>query len=339
MLPAFFGFSGLTLTDAERDFFREVQPAGYILFARNIESRAQVLALNESLKELAGDARVPILVDQEGGRVARLRPPLSPAFPPARVFGDLFARDPQGAITAARLNAKAIALDLLELGFTVDCLPCIDVPVAGAHDIIGDRAYALDPVLVAILGKASLDGLHAGGICGVIKHVPGHGRAAADSHLELPTLGTSRAALAQDFAPFRALADAPMAMTAHVVYQSIDAEQCATHSARVIADVIRGDIGFQGLLMSDDLGMKALATGDNDVGKDFAARAAKSIAAGCDIALHCSGDMAEMLGVASGLGDITATAHLRRDRAMATPAQAPMDHISALLAERDRLLA
>jgi beta-N-acetylhexosaminidase len=339
MLPAFFGFSGLILTDAERAFFKATTPAGYILFARNIESRAQVLALNESLKDLAGDARVPILVDQEGGRVARLRPPVSPAFPPARVFGDLFARNPDAAITAARLNAKAIALDLLELGFTVDCLPCVDVPVAGAHDIIGDRAYALDPVLVAILGKASLDGLHAGGICGVIKHIPGHGRAAADSHLELPTLAASRTELAQDFAPFRALADAPMAMTAHVVYEEIDASACATYSSRVIAEIIRGDIGFQGLLMSDDLGMKALASGDNDVRRDFAVRAAKSIAAGCDIVLHCSGDMAEMEGVAQGVGAMTPIAHLRRDRAMATPAGAPNDQIANLLAERDRLLA
>ncbi len=339
MLPAFFGFSGTVLTDAERAFFRELNPAGYILFARNIESRDQVRALNASLKELAGDARVPILVDQEGGRVARLRPPLSPEFPPARRFGDLFARNPEAAITAARINAKAIGLDLLDLGFTVDCLPCIDVPVPGAHDIIGDRAYALDPVLVAILGKASLDGLHQGGICGVIKHVPGHGRAGADSHLELPSVASSRDELAQDFAPFRALADAPMAMTAHVVYTAIDAENCATHSPVVIDEIIRRDIGFQGLLMSDDLGMKALASGDNDVRRDFATRAARSIAAGCDIALHCSGDMTEMEGVAQGLSDMTYLAHQRRDRAMAMPAAQPHDQIATLLAERDRLLA
>jgi beta-N-acetylhexosaminidase len=339
MLPAFLGFSGLTLTDAERGFFREQIPAGYILFARNIESRAQVLALNDSLKELSGNPRLPILVDQEGGRVARLRPPLSPAFPPARVFGDVFARDPQAAIAAARVNAKAIALDLLELGFTVDCLPCIDVPVPGAHDIIGDRAYALDPVLVAILGKASMDGLHAGGICGVVKHVPGHGRAGADSHLELPTVTSSRAELAQDFAPFRALADAPMAMTAHVVYTAYDTENCATHSALVIEQVIRGDIGFQGLLMSDDLGMKALASGDNDMRRDFAVRATRSIGAGCDIALHCSGDMVEMEGVVQGLGAITPLARQRLDRAMAMPVADPHDQLASLLAERDRLLA
>jgi beta-N-acetylhexosaminidase len=339
MLPVFFGFSGTTLTDEERAFFAACNPAGYILFGRNIESRDQVRALNAALKDLAGDAQVPILVDQEGGRVARLRPPLSPEFPSARRFGDVFARDPQAAITAARINATAIGLDLLDLGFTVDCLPCIDVPVAGAHDIIGDRAYALDPVLVAILGKASLDGLHAGGICGVIKHIPGHGRAAADSHLELPTLATSRAELAQDFAPFRALADAPMAMTAHVVYTAIDADQCATHSAALIGDVIRTDIGFQGLLMSDDLGMKALASGSLDVKQDFAERARRSIAAGCDVALHCSGDMLEMQGVAAGLSDMTALAHMRRNRAMATPARHPQDQILALLTERDRLLA
>jgi beta-N-acetylhexosaminidase len=332
MLPAFFALSGLTLTEAERDFFTQVKPAGFILFARNIESRAQVQALNASLKALAGNARVPILVDQEGGRVARLRPPLSPAFPPGNVFGEVFARDPQAAIAAARVNAKAIALDLLDLGFTVDCLPCIDVPVAGAHDVIGDRAYALDPVLVAILGKASIDGLHAGGICGVIKHVPGHGRAGADSHKELPVVTASRAELEQDLAPFRALADAPMAMTAHVVYTALDAQDCATYSAKVIGEVIRGDIGFQGLLMSDDLGMSALAG-------DFTARAARSMAAGCDVVLHCSGDMGEMVAVAKGLGPISALAKQRLDRAMATPERQPFDDISGLIAARDQLLA
>ncbi len=331
MLPTFFGLSGPILTDTERAFFAEIKPAGYILFARNIESRLQVQALNASLKALSGNARLPILVDQEGGRVARLRPPLSPAFPPSCVFGELFARDPQTAIKAARLNAKAIALDLLDLGFTVDCLPCIDVPVPGAHDIIGNRAYALDPVLVAILGQASLDGLHAGGICGVIKHIPGHGRAGADSHLELPVVNATRAELEQDFAPFRAMAAAPMAMTAHVVYTNIDAETCATYSAKLIEQLIRTDIGFQGLLMSDDLGMNALSGG-------FSQRAAKSIAAGCDVVLHCSGNMAEMVAVAQGLGHITLLAKQRLDRAMATPASAPLDDIQALLAERDRLL-
>ncbi len=332
MLPAFFGFSGLTLTDAERAFFVAVKPAGYILFARNIDSRAQVQALNASLKELAGNAHVPILVDQEGGRVARLRPPLSPAFPPGSVFGARFARDPQAAISAAQLNAKAIALDLLDLGFTVDCLPCIDVPVPGAHDVIGDRAYALDPVLVAILGQASLDGLHAGGICGVIKHIPGHGRAGTDSHMELPVVHATRTELEQDIAPFRAMANAPMAMTAHVVYTAIDADNCATYSTKLIEHLIRTDIGFQGLLMSDDLGMSALAG-------DFSQRAAKSIAAGCDVVLHCSGNMAEMVGVAKGLGQTTPLAKQRLERAMATPASLPHDDIGALLAERDRLLA
>jgi beta-N-acetylhexosaminidase len=332
MLPVFYALSGLTLTEAERDFFAEVEPAGYILFARNIESRGQVQALNASLKALSGNARLPILVDQEGGRVARLRPPLSPAFPPGNVFGQVFARDPQAAIAAARVNAKAIALDLLDLGFTVDCLPCIDVPVPGAHDVIGDRAYALDPVLVAILGKASIDGLHAGGICGVIKHVPGHGRAGADSHKELPVVSATRAELEQDFAPFRALADAPMAMTAHVVYTAIDPQDCGTYSTRVISEVIRGDIGFQGLLMSDDLGMSALAG-------DFTNRAARAMAAGCDVVLHCSGDMDEMIAVAKGLAPISPLAQQRLDRAMATPAQQPFDDIAALIAARDQLLA
>jgi beta-N-acetylhexosaminidase len=339
MLPAFFGLSGLVLSDDERAFFRACNPAGYILFARNIENRAQVAALNAELKSLAGNDCLPVLVDQEGGRVARLRPPLSPEFPPARRFGEAFARKPDAAIEAARLNAMAIALDLLGLGFTVDCLPCIDVPVPGAHDIIGDRAYGLDPLTVAILGRASLEGLHAGGICGVVKHVPGHGRAGVDSHLDLPRVDTALADLAQDFAPFRALADAPMAMTAHVIFEAIDPACCATHSKAVIADIIRRDIGFEGLLMSDDLGMKALSSGSNDVSADFAQRAARSISAGCDIALHCSGDMIEMQAVADGLSEITAVARLRLERAMAMPASSPRGDVAALTAARDALLA
>ena len=317
-LPVFFGLSGPVLTDSERDFFADGAPAGYILFGRNIETREQVRALNDSLKNLHGNAQLPILVDQEGGRVQRLRPPLSPVFPPARRFGELFASDPREALTACADNARRIALDLLDLGFTVNCLPCIDVPAPDGHDIIGDRAFSDDPVVVALLGRAALDGLHEGGICGVIKHVPGHGRATADSHLDLPVVAADLAALSTDFSPFRALADAPMAMTAHVVYTVLDS-QCATLSAKVIGDLIRRDFGFAGLLMSDDLGMKALATGSNDVAADFGRRAASALAAGCDIALHCSGDLLEMQGVAAAVPALSPLARIRLDRAMAMP--------------------
>jgi beta-N-acetylhexosaminidase len=332
MLPVFFGMSGPTLTADELSFFGEVQPAGYILFSRNIVDRPQIRALTDQLRSVAGRSDVPILIDQEGGRVARLRPPLVAEFPTARTFGNLYRRDVVAAIEAARTNAALIAHDLWELGINVDCLPLLDVPVEGAHDIIGDRAYGLTPDVVTALGAATIAGLHSGGVVSVIKHIPGHGRAASDSHLSLPVVHTSAEELIQDIAPFAALNTAPMAMTAHVIYTAFDPDRCATVSPIVIQDIIRDRIGFNGLLMSDDLGMQAMSG-------DFSDRAAQSIAAGCDIALHCSGDLTEMKEVAKGLGTISNVARERLHKAMsaATP-PAPFDKVVAT-ARRDALLA
>lgn len=314
MIPAFFGLSGPQLTETEQAFFADVGPAGYILFGRNIESREQVIRLCDSLKTLHGNPRLPILIDQEGGRVARLRPPLSPVFPPAAHFGGLFETDPKGAIAAARANAAAIANDLVKLGITVNCLPLLDVPGINSHDIIGDRAFASDPAVVASLGAATLLGLHDAGIVGVIKHIPGHGRATSDSHRELPRVDAAPHNLGRDIGPFRALRLAPMAMTAHVVYPAWDADHCATHSKIIIESVIRQQIGFAGLLMSDDLGMHALSG-------DFGTRARLASAAGCDIILHCSGDLSEMQAVAAALPSIPLLARGRLQRAMAWPYQ------------------
>ena len=333
MTPLFLGLSGLALTPAERDLFRDCDPAGFILFARNCADRAQLSALTASLRALAGRDDLPILIDQEGGRVARLRPPEWPAFPAGAAFAALYEVGPMSAIMAMRANAQAIAGVLREVGITVDCLPLLDVRQPGAHDIIGDRALGTEPLRVAALGRATLDGLRAGGVVGVVKHIPGHGRSAADSHLELPVVEADAAALEEDLAPFRTLAWAPMAMTAHVVYPAWDPAACASLSATVIGEVIRGRIGFDGLLMSDDLGMKALSGG-------FGERAAGVLAAGCDIALHCSGDLAEMTAVAAAVGPITAAAAARLERAMATIAgEADPTPLADLLDKRDQLLA
>ena len=332
MKPLFLGLAGPELSDAERGFFREIEPAGYILFKRNCVSRAQVRSLTDSLRDLSGRADVPILIDQEGGRVARLQPPEWPAFPAGQRFDALYEIAPISAIEAARANAAAIALTLGEVGVNVDCLPLLDVRREGAHDIIGDRALGSDPLRVASLGKAVLEGLAAGGVVGVIKHIPGHGRAGADSHVELPVVTASRAELEDDLAPFRKLANAPMAMTAHVVYTALDPDNCASLSPKIIDEVIRGEIGFDGLLMSDDLGMQAL------VG-NMAGRAAGVVAAGCDVALHCSGDMAEMVAAAGAVGEIGDAARDRLDRAMAGVKLATRDDFAALIEKRDALLA
>ncbi len=336
MIPVFFGLEGPVLTDAERDLFRATDPAGYILFLRNCVDPEQVKALTDELKQLSGRGeQLPILIDQEGGRVARLKPPHWPEFPAAKRFADLWEVSPVTAMDAARLNARAIAAVVKSCGVTVDCLPVLDVPVEGAHDVIGDRAYGFEPTQVASLGKATLDGLREGGVVGVIKHIPGHGRARSDSHLELPVVDDPLEALQQDFAPFARLADAPMAMTAHVVYTAIDAERCATVSAKVIGEVIRGQIGFTGLLMSDDINMKALAG-------SYAEKALGCLDAGCDVVLHCSGDLAEMKEVAACLPEITPEAKARLDAAMswaARDAAAEEALIAELSAKRDALLA
>jgi beta-N-acetylhexosaminidase len=342
--PTFLGLEGLLLTPAERDLFRAADPAGYILFKRNIESPEQVRALTASLTDLAGRA-LPILIDQEGGRVARLRPPHWPEYPAGERFDQLYDKAPVTAMEAARLNALALAAMLRDLGITVDCLPLLDVRDPEGHDIIGDRSYGASPMKVAALGRATLDGLKAGGVCGVVKHIPGHGRARADSHLELPVVDASRAELERDLEPFRTLNWAPMAMTAHVTYTALDPDRCATLSPIVI-DLIRNDIGFQGLLMSDDLGMKALghpSAGGHPPGsnalEDFGARALASLAAGCDIALHCSGDFAEMRSICEAVPDITAQAKARLDAAMAGIGVGDATPAAQWAEARDRLLA
>lgn len=333
MTPLFLGLAGTELGGAERSFFASLDPAGYILFKRNVADPAQLRALTDALRDLSGRDDVPILIDQEGGRVARMQPPHWPAFPRAELFDRLYDIAPMTAIEAARHNAQALAVMLGRAGINVDCLPLLDVRQTGAHDIIGDRALGAEPLRVAAMGRAVIEGLRAGGAVGVVKHVPGHGRAMADSHVELPVVDADAAALETDLAPFIALNDAPMAMTAHVVYQAWDAERCATLSAKVIGEIIRGRIGFDGLLMSDDLGMHALSG-------SFAGRAAGVLEAGCDIVLHCSGDMAEMEAIAGAVGAIGERAKARLDRAMATVADgrssAPLDE---LFARRDALMA
>lgn len=336
MIPAFFGLAGTRLSDDERALFRAAAPAGYILFKRNIDTPDQVRALTDSLRTLAGRADVPILIDQEGGRVARLRPPHWPEFPPPLLFGEAYAKAPLTAMAAARANAQALGVLLADLGINVDCLPLLDVKADCMHEVIGDRSYGSDPAWVASLGRATLDGLKLGGCVGVVKHIPGHGRATLDSHLALPTVTADADALETDLIPFRRLADAPMAMTAHILYPAWDEVLCASLSPTIIRDIIRGSIGFDNLLMSDDLGMQAL--GLQPGGETMAGRATGVIEAGCDIALHCSGDFAEMRQVADALGPISDASAGRLARAMAWPS-APAGTVAELTAKRDELLA
>lgn len=333
MTPLILGLAGLSVTADERALFSEADPAGYILFKRNVADREQLRALTDDLRSIAGRADVPILIDQEGGRVARMQPPVWPEFPKAERFDALYDVAPVSAIEAARANAQAIAMTLAEVGINVNCLPLLDVRQPGAHDIIGDRALGSEPLRVAALGRAVIEGMRTGGVVGVVKHIPGHGRAMADSHVELPVVDADAEALEIDLAPFISLRDAPMGMTAHVVYQAWDARECASLSAKVIGEIIRGRIGFDGLLMSDDLGMHALSG-------DFGERAAGVLAAGCDVALHCSGDFAEMKACIAAVGEIDEQAKARLNRAMATIAGAtPSPIFEQLVAKRDALLA
>jgi beta-N-acetylhexosaminidase len=277
----------------------------------------QVRALTDRLRETVGRADAPILIDQEGGRVARLRPPHWKTYPPGRAYGALVANDPLVAREITRLGARLIAHDLLSLGINVDCVPVLDVPDPQGHEIIGDRAYGDTPEQVATLGRAAAEGLLAGGVLPIIKHIPGHGRAMADSHLELPVVKAKLADLeARDFAPFRVLSDMPMAMTAHVVYTAIDRGRPATTSRKAIKKIIRESLGFDGLLMSDDLSMKALSG-------DFRQRARDSLAAGCDVVLHCNGDMAEMKAVMSGVGKLSREARRRVQAVMGRLVKVP----------------
>ena len=323
-LAAVFGCSGPRLTPAERRFFADTNPLGFILFARNCIDAPQVRALVAELREVVSRDSAPILIDQEGGRVARLKPPHWRATHPAARFADLARRDRAGALEAVRLNHRLIAAELADLGITVDCAPVLDIPVAEADPIIGDRAFGTAE-LAATLGRAACEGLMAGGVTPIIKHIPGHGRATVDSHRALPTVDTGVAELeATDFAPFRALRDMPWAMTAHVVFRALDPDRPATTSARVIGTAIRRTIGFSGVLLSDDLAMDALAGGFKD-------RAAAAIAAGCDIALHCTGTLADMREVARGAGLVSsaAAARLTRADAMVGRPAAPFDSVAA----------
>ena len=333
MQAAIYGLEGLALNDAERDFFRDAKPAGYILFRRNCRDRAQLRALTDSLRTLEGHDNVPILIDQEGGRVARMRPPEWPAFPTGEAFDRLYQLAPSSAIEAARVNARALGLMLAEVGVTVDALPMVDVRQPGASDIVGDRALGSNPMQVSALGRAILDGLMSAGVLGIVKHIPGHGRALVDSHHELPVVEDDEDALAIDLEPFERLRDAPMAMTSHLLYKAWDAERPASQSPIVINDIIRQRIGFDGFLMSDDIGMEALAG-------DHGQRAAACIAAGCDVALHCDGKMDNMMRVANAVPALSDIAEARLARAMALRF-APDDGIdfAAAVAKRDALMA
>ncbi len=311
----------MTLSADERAFFRDADPLGFILFARNCERPDQIRALVQALRDAVGRADAPVLIDQEGGRVARLTPPHWRRYPAAARIAALGGA---AAEEAAFLSARLIAADLAALGITVDCLPVLDIPVAGADAVIGDRAYGSDPGSVARLGGAACQGLLAGGVLPVIKHIPGHGRATVDSHAALPTVTVDRATLeASDFAPFRALAGMPWAMTAHIVYTALDAAAPATLSRKVIDEVIRASIGFDGVLVSDDLSMKAL-------GGSLGERAARALAAGCDLVLHCNGERREMEAVAAATAPLSAAARRRLQRAESQRrAPQPLDRAAA----------
>jgi beta-N-acetylhexosaminidase len=326
------GVSGPELSAAERDFIRAECPWGFILFKRNIETPAQVTRLINELRAEIGQPDAPVLIDQEGGRVQRLGPPNWPIYPAGAVFGRLYDIDPAAGLAAARFSARLIAADLDEVGVSVDCLPLADVPVSGANAVIGERAYGTEPAKVAAIARAVTEGLEEGGVLPVLKHIPGHGRATADTHFSLPVVDTSREELEQsDFAPFRALADLPMAMTAHVVFSALDPAQPATTSATIIDEVIRGLIGFQGLLMSDDVSMNALAGSISD-------RTRALLAAGCDMVLHCNGKLEEMLEVARVTPELSGKALARAGRALLSrKAPQPFDRVKAR-AELDALV-
>jgi len=327
------GLSGTTLTPAERDFIRAERPWGFILFRRNIDTPAQVAALTAEVRNVLGEPDAPFLVDQEGGKVQRFRPPNWPLYPAGAAFGQLYDIDPALGLKAARLSARLIADDLAKVGVTVDCLPLADVPVPGASDVIGDRAYGEEPKKVAAIARAVTEGLEQGGILPILKHIPGHGRAMADSHLKLPVVDTPKSELESiDFAAFKSLAELPMAMTAHVVFSAYDPAQPATTSATMIERVIRGLIGFQGLLMSDDVGMNALAG-------SIAERTKALLAAGCDMVLHCSGELPDMQQVARETPELSGKALQRAKVALAsrkTPAKS-FDRMAAR-AELDGLI-
>jgi beta-N-acetylhexosaminidase len=325
------GVAGLELTNEERQFLREAQPWGLIVFTRNI-------AGPDPLRRLIGEFRsavgcdAPVLIDQEGGRVQRLGPPHWPSYPPGAAYGGLYDRDHETGLAAARLGARLIASDLAYLGIDVDCLPLADVPVPGSDAVIGDRAYGTEPGKVAAIAGAIAEGLADSGVLPVLKHIPGHGRATADSHKRLPVVSTDRATLeATDFAAFRPLAGLPLGMTAHVVFSAIDPVAPVTLSAAIVAGVIRDSIGFRGLLMSDDISMGALSG-------SLPERTAAAIAAGCDMVLHCNGELAEMRAVAAAVPTLAGEAARRAAAALATKRRPTPFDVAAGRAEFSRLM-
>src|SRR6202047_4351155 len=326
------GVSGPALSPAEREFLRAQLPWGFILFKRNIETPLQIATLVRELRDSVDKPEAPVLIDQEGGRVQRLGPPHWPVYPSGALFGVLYDRDPALGLSAARLSARLIAADLADLGITVDCLPLADMPVAGADAVIGNRAYGTEPKKVAAIGRAVTEGLEQGGVLPVLKHIPGHGRATADTHFRLPEVDTSRAELERtDFAAFQPLADLPMAMTAHVVFSTVGPGQPATTSATIIEQVIRGVIGFQGLLMSDDVSMNALAG-------SIAERTRAIFAAGCDLVLHCNGKLDEMCDVARETPELSGKPLERAQRALASRRAPQAFDRGAARAELDSLI-
>jgi len=333
MTPAIFGTSGLTLTPQERAFFREADPAGYILFGRNCETPEQLRALTDSLRELHGRDHLFICIDQEGGRVARLRPPHWAGFPNGEIFDRLYDIAPATAIEAARANAEALGIELAEAGITVDCHPPLDVRQPGAHDVIGDRALGSEPLRVAALGRAILDGLARSGVAGCVKHMPGHGRTTTDTHKEMPTVTATDEELETDLAPFRALADAPIGMTGHLLFTAWDTQNPATLSSTIIHDIIRQRIGFDGLLLTDDIDMEALSG-------TIPERSSRAIAAGCDVVLNCWAKMHDMTGMANILPTISDKAAARLQRALApTRVGEASGDKAGLIARRDSLFA
>lgn len=333
MTPAIFGIAGTELTDAERGFFAEADPVGYILFARNCEGKEQLRALTDDLRAIHGRDRLIISVDQEGGRVRRMKPPVWLEHPPGGAYAALYNIAPISAIEAARTGAELIGRELAEVGISVDYHPPLDLPQPGAHDVIGDRALGTEPMQVAALGRAILDGLSAAGVVGCIKHIPGHGRSTADTHKEMPTVTATAQELERDLEPFRTLSHAPLGMTGHLLFTAWDTAHPATHSPAVINDIIRDAIGFDGLLLTDDIDMEALSGGVPE-------RAERAIAAGCDVVLNCWAKMEDMIGIAERCGLLSQAGEARLARvhaAMGEPVDGPP--LEELLAKRDALLA
>lgn len=333
MTPAIFGIAGATLTADERAFFAEADPVGYILFGRNCETKDQLRGLTDDLRAIHGRERLIVSIDQEGGRVRRMKPPVWLEHPPAAAYAALYDIAPISAIEAALTGAELLGRELAEMGISVDYHPPLDLPQPGAHDVIGDRALGADPLQVAALGRAILDGLGRAGVVGCIKHMPGHGRSAADTHKEMPTVTAAAEELESDLEPFRALRDAPLGMTGHLLFTAWDEANPATQSPQVIRGIIRGAIGFDGLLLTDDIDMEALSG-------SIPERSERALAAGCDVVLNCWAKMNHMIGIAERCGSLSEAAQKRLERVHAAMG-APSDGrpLEELLAKREALLA